>query len=138
MTEAIKLAGGVLLNEDNEVLLLHRSTKTLMQWEMPGGKSKVNESPEATMRRELHEEIGVHVELAQYLAQTSFRQAGKQYEYHWFKVATSDSPRIMEPDVHDELHYFALFRLRRMTAVLSPNMLAFLKQLNDGEIRLEA
>ncbi|MEO6513137.1 MAG: NUDIX hydrolase [Candidatus Saccharimonadales bacterium] len=144
MSELITLAGGVLLNDDHKILLLHRNTEALTQWEIPGGKVEPGENTEAAMRRELAEEIGVRVENARFLAQTAFGQAGKQYEYHWFEVTTPDVPRVMEPEVHDELHYFDLFRLRRMMpalssqkTVLSPNVQAFCKQWNEGEFRLE-
>ena len=138
MSELITLAGGVLLNDANQMLLLHRNTEKLTQWEMPAGECEGGESPEEAMRRGLRKETGVYVETARFLALAAIWHDGKQCEFHWFEVTTSDNPRIMEPGVHDELRYYDLFRLRRMESALSRDLLAFSNQLNDGEIRLES
>ena len=50
-----------LLDRDNRVLLAQRPEgKSLAGlWEFPGGKIEPGETPEATLIRELHEELGV-------------------------------------------------------------------------------
>jgi len=138
MNERIELAGGVIQNTDKEILLLHRNTPALNHWEMPGGKVKLEEKPEAAACRELREELGVHVTRAKWLGESVFSAQGKDYKYQWYQTEVSGRPQIMEPDTFDELHFFPEYRLRRMMSVLSPNMLAFVKQLTDGEIRLES
>ena len=138
MNEYIQLAGGIIQNSDKEILLLHRSTPDLTQWEMPGGKVRFREDPEQAACRKLDEELCVHVNRAKWLGQTVFRAQGSRYQYHWFLTEVSGNPRIMEPATFDELHYFPDYRLRRMMTVLSPNMIAFVKKLSEGEIRLES
>lgn len=56
-------AGIILLNSNNEVLLLLRDNKVDIpypnMWDIPGGKVEENENPEFTVRREMHEELGI-------------------------------------------------------------------------------
>ncbi|WP_336287982.1 MULTISPECIES: 8-oxo-dGTP diphosphatase MutT [unclassified Bartonella] len=53
-----------LLDQDNRVLLTERPQgKSLAGlWEFPGGKVEKGETPEASLIRELEEELGVHVQ----------------------------------------------------------------------------
>ncbi|WP_455482230.1 8-oxo-dGTP diphosphatase MutT [Bartonella sp. B35(2025)] len=53
-----------LLDQDNHVLLTERPKgKSLAGlWEFPGGKIEQGETPEASLIRELEEELGIHVQ----------------------------------------------------------------------------
>ncbi|WP_332060601.1 8-oxo-dGTP diphosphatase MutT [Bartonella sp. CB74] len=53
-----------LLDQDNRVLLTERPQgKSLAGlWEFPGGKVEKGETPEASLIRELEEELGIHVQ----------------------------------------------------------------------------
>jgi 8-oxo-dGTP diphosphatase len=57
------VVAAALINDDNEVLLAQRpqGKRLAGKWEFPGGKVEKDESPEAAMVRELHEELGIHV-----------------------------------------------------------------------------
>jgi len=50
-----------LVDPDNRVLIARRPEGKAMAglWEFPGGKLEANETPEACLIRELHEELGV-------------------------------------------------------------------------------
>lgn len=64
MTKPILLvAAAALVDADNRVLLSKRPEgKTLAGlWEFPGGKVDAGETPEAALRRELREELGIEV-----------------------------------------------------------------------------
>lgn len=52
---------GLILNEDNEVLLLHHTYRKEYPWGLPSGWIKKGEQPQEAIRREILEEIGVNV-----------------------------------------------------------------------------
>ena len=63
----IKVAVGVIINPDNEVLVSLRPAHNPHGglWEFPGGKFELDENCFEALKRELHEEIGVEVLAAQ-------------------------------------------------------------------------
>jgi 8-oxo-dGTP diphosphatase len=62
----IEVAAAVVLREDGSFLLGQRPAGKVYAgyWEFPGGKVETGESPLAALTRELHEELGIDVELA--------------------------------------------------------------------------
>jgi 8-oxo-dGTP diphosphatase len=55
-----------LVDNDGRVLLTQRpeGKKLAGMWEFPGGKVEANETPEAALLRELHEELGLDISAA--------------------------------------------------------------------------
>ena len=55
------VSAAALIDIDGRVLLAQRPTGKFMAglWEFPGGKIEANETPEAALIRELHEELGI-------------------------------------------------------------------------------
>jgi 8-oxo-dGTP diphosphatase len=138
-TMEIRLAGCVLTDEDDRVLLLHRNTSELTQWELPGGKVEPGESPEVAAVREVYEELGVRVETLKFLGETSFRQSETDWHYSWFRGSTSSGvrPDIREPQLHDTFEYVPLGRFGiGKKYELSPNVAALAKCIQDGEVQL--
>jgi A/G-specific adenine glycosylase len=62
-----QIAVGLILNEDNELLIALRPNESMLGglWEFPGGKKEKTESLQKTVARELKEELGVDVEVFQ-------------------------------------------------------------------------
>lgn len=62
----IRVACGVIERGDGRVLLAQRPHGKIAAgcWEFPGGKIEPGEPPEAALRRELHEELGIDIEQA--------------------------------------------------------------------------
>lgn len=56
---------GIIFNEDEEVLIALRQEDAMLGglWEFPGGKKEDDEEMEATVKRELKEELGVKVSI---------------------------------------------------------------------------
>src|SRR5271154_4515267 len=62
--KTLLVVAAALINPNNEILLAQRpeGKRLAGKWEFPGGKVEADESPEAALVRELHEELGIGVE----------------------------------------------------------------------------
>src|SRR5579872_2030285 len=60
---AIHVAVGIIFNAKKEILVSKRAAHKFQgdRWEFPGGKIESNEDAFTALRRELDEEIGIHV-----------------------------------------------------------------------------
>ncbi len=84
----LRVAVGVIGNTAGEVLvaLRHAHLHQGGLWEFPGGKIADGESVEAALARELHEELGIHVEYAQPLLTVRHAYADRSVELHVWRV----------------------------------------------------
>ncbi|MDA0962062.1 MAG: NUDIX domain-containing protein, partial [Proteobacteria bacterium] len=59
--KVVLVSAVALIDADGRVLLAQRPEGKSMAglWEFPGGKVEPNETPEAALIRELHEELGI-------------------------------------------------------------------------------
>jgi mutator protein MutT len=55
-------AAGIILDENNRVLLLKHRFRSDGGWGIPGGFIDAGEQPEEALRRELREEVGLEIE----------------------------------------------------------------------------
>lgn len=133
----IHLAGCVIIDDYDRLLLLHRSAgEVASQWELPGGKVEYGEVPESAAVRELHEELGIRVRLIRTLGHGEFADDENDYVYHWFQARiTAGMLSLMEPDKFDDVDYFEIEDL--MSLALSANMQLLLPKLIDGEVELD-
>ena len=131
----IQLAGCVIVDEFERMLLLHRSTDSHTHWEMPGGKVESGETAEAAAVREVSEELGISVRLVKSLGECQFEEGINGYQYHWFHaVIEHGKPTVQEPDTFDDLDYFDLDDMMEMA--LSANMKILLKKFWASEVVL--
>lgn len=107
--------GGLLVDEDENprILLGHRAPSRAFYpnvWDMPGGHCAEGEAPEATLVRELQEEIGVTPRAWRQLGVVEAAdQIGEGVRIHVFIVTQwSGSPVNLAPDEHDTLAWFTL------------------------------
>lgn len=64
MSKAVRVAVGILCSDDRQILLASRPADKPWPhwWELPGGKIEPSETPLEAVARELHEELGVHIQ----------------------------------------------------------------------------
>ena len=60
MTNVIRIAAAVILDDDGRLLLVRKRGTTV--WMQPGGKLEAGETPAVTLARELFEELGLVVD----------------------------------------------------------------------------
>lgn len=127
----LELAGAVILDENKRILLMHRNTTDLIQWELPGGKLEPCEDPERTTKRELKEELNVNVKINKYLGFKEFRENDEYVlKYHWFLCELdNENPELME-EKFDKLKYFNKKELENNKENLSSNMRVFIQTID--------
>jgi ADP-ribose pyrophosphatase YjhB (NUDIX family) len=99
----VPAAGGVVKNENDEILLIFRRGK----WDLPKGKLDKNESPEDGAVREVKEETGLkNIKLLSRLTITYHTyQEGTRYllkESHWF-LMKAKSGQMLLPQIEEEI-----------------------------------
>lgn len=75
----IDVACALILDDNQNVLVAQRSAvmRLPMQWEFPGGKIEVGETAEECLIREIKEELGVTVEVTDFMSPTVYND-GRQ------------------------------------------------------------
>jgi 8-oxo-dGTP pyrophosphatase MutT (NUDIX family) len=101
----ILAGGGLVVNENNEVLLIHRRGK----WDLPKGKLDKGEKIEDCAVREVEEETGLQQVqlLAPFMVTYHTYHEGTKFilkESHWFTMKVSGTQHLVpqtEEDIHD-------------------------------------
>jgi ADP-ribose pyrophosphatase YjhB (NUDIX family) len=83
-------AGAVVVDARGRVLLLKHVFRSGSGWGIPGGFVEKGEQPEAALRRELREEVGVELEAAQLVAARTLERP-RQIEILFFARASWDA-----------------------------------------------
>lgn len=132
------VAGGLIVDNDGRVLLLHRSSPRLAQWETPGGKVEAGESPRDAAVREVAEELGIEVEITRDLGWHDFSMGRTQLRYALYEMAiTGGTPRAVEQDF-DDCRFFRWKDALDAHSVLSANARAIVEMYYRGRLKLSA
>jgi 8-oxo-dGTP diphosphatase len=88
LTAVVRVAAGVIVRDDGEVLLAQRPPGRACAgyWEFPGGKLEPGETPAHALSRELHEELGIGVRAASPWLVQEFVYPHAHVELHFFRV----------------------------------------------------
>ena len=91
-------AGGVVVNEKNEMLFIYRHSK----WDLPKGHVEIGESFEDCALREVKEETGIsNLQINKYIGSTeheyfdSFSGADVIKETHWFEMRSGSEESLL-------------------------------------------
>lgn len=91
----ITIAAAVILNEDNQLLVVRKkNTKFFMH---VGGKLESNESPEAALFREVHEEIGCDIDILSYIGKYETLAANESNHAlisYLYQVRLKNEPKV--------------------------------------------
>lgn len=126
-TDTIGVAvGAMILNENNELFLSKRSQNCRNEkgcWEIPGGEVHFGEKLKDAIKREMHEEYGIEIDIIkQYPAADHIIPKENQ---HWVpttflaKLKSGNKPKIMEPKKCDEIGWFSLEKLPSPLSIIT-------------------
>jgi mutator protein MutT len=131
------VAGGLIFDREGRLLLIHRQTPHLTQWEIPGGKVSSDEPPDKATQRELAEELGIRARIIRDLGAYDFAQDGRKIRYLLFLVEVTDgTPRAIESHTFDQVQFFTFEELKSRQAELSPNAKNVLRLISGGRLNL--
>ncbi len=97
----LPVVAAVLEDGAGRVLIAQRPAHKhlALKWEFPGGKIEPNESPEAALARELHEELGVEIEISRALPVFEHDYGDIVIAMHPFVCRIA--PRSSAPQAHE-------------------------------------
>ena len=104
MKKAIQVTAAVIL-ENGRVLATQRHERDDMggKWEFPGGKIKLGETPEACLRRELREELGVEADVRDLFMRVVHAYPTKQVELFVFNAVIREGVPVLH--VHQDARW---------------------------------
>ena len=133
MEKKIIAGGGVVVNENNQVLFIYRRKK----WDLPKGKLDPGEDIKACAIREVMEETGIrNLTIGNLIIVTthSYEENGlnMQKETHWFemKASTVDNP-ILTPQQEEDIEKIEWVSLENLEEYLSETYTSIQQVLNS-------
>jgi 8-oxo-dGTP diphosphatase len=105
----IRVVAAVITDNEGRVLACRRAPHKSLAglWEFPGGKVEPGESDEQALVREIREELGVQIEVGDYLA-TSIEKAGEldiELAAYFVKLVAGT---VLSSSDHDQLQWVSL------------------------------
>ena len=82
------LVTAAIIERNGKILLAKRKKDDPLKdkWEFPGGKMEANESPEACLKRELHEELGIDSKIGAFFCSSKYEYEHIAIELLVYKI----------------------------------------------------
>ena len=104
MSAEVEAAGGVVLDDEGRVVLVHRPRYD--DWSLPKGKLEPGESFEEAALREVEEETGMRCRLLDELDPVEYREnKGREKLVRYWLMAVERDPGFAPNDEVDELRW---------------------------------
>ena len=132
MEKQIKVGVGVMIVEDNKILLGHRVEKAEDTggiyepdcWTLPGGKQEYEETMVEAAIRECKEETNLDIsDLIVFTASDSFQPDRHYVTINFITASYSGELKIMEPEKIDKWEWFDINELPQNIYTPSKNMI---------------
>lgn len=133
--------GAVIINPEGKMLLAKRGQKAKNErgrWEFPGGAVEFGDTMEATIKREMKEELDVEIEVLKLLSPID--HIIPEENQHWVTSTfiakiVKGAPKIMEQEKCDEIGWFSLEELEKLPlSIASKGSIKQLKKINISDI----
>jgi 8-oxo-dGTP diphosphatase len=109
-TEYVPVTAAII-RKDNKILIAKRK-RALMgsPWEFPGGKMEKNETLQECLKRELHEEFGIEVEIGAFLCSHK-HVLNCQSAIHLYAYEVSHTSGEFQLNDHEEIRWVTVEEL---------------------------
>lgn len=98
-SDGFKIVGVGVVEKDGKVLITQRKYDDHLGgvWEFPGGKKKPEETDQACVERELHEELAITVKATQHLETIRYAYPDRRLELRFYSCSlTAGEPKSVE------------------------------------------
>lgn len=113
MSSDFRVTAKALIFDGDEILLIRKPEG---DWDLPGGRLDAGEHPEQALRREIREEIGLHVEIGDLADCNSRRGKGATevfvVSYHCRTKVSLKNIRLS--DEHTEARFFSISKVHHL------------------------
>ena len=132
----LNVVGGVLLKDDNTILLPKRSNKLKKmpnKYEFPGGKVEKNETLKEALKRELNEELSIDVDLTNIIEFPNNILQNERFILTIYIVKKWKNELTINPEINTSILEVNLHELKNVEDLLDtdkqliPSILEFLK-----------
>lgn len=100
----IDVAAAILIQR-GQILIARRAAGDRLAgfWEFPGGKLEAGETPRSCLRRELHEEFGIHTRIGRFFDQTEYGDGQQAVRLLVYEAAIEHGD--LQPRVHSAVRW---------------------------------
>jgi 8-oxo-dGTP pyrophosphatase MutT (NUDIX family) len=129
----VKAAGGIVKNDANELLMIHR----LGKWDLPKGKMDKGEIPTQTAVREVEEECNIKVKLLDKACTSwhtyTFKGKSVLKQTKWYHMECLDDSE-MRPQQEEDIEDIRWMDAAKVEAAILNTYLSIIYILTEGKI----